>query len=90
MKPKTYKVYVRWPGQRVSDKTTTESQDVAEFAYRQIIENASKYDGADGAAITFNQKGVDYMTFEAKFLICENCGFNGAFLQNDICPECLK
>lgn len=32
-KPEQHRVYLRWPEQQVSDKTTTESPEVAAYAY---------------------------------------------------------
>lgn len=33
----THRVYLRWPPQRVTDKTTTESKSVAQFAYDELL-----------------------------------------------------
>lgn len=33
----TYRVYLRWPGQRVSDKTVTEDASVAEVAMSALL-----------------------------------------------------
>jgi hypothetical protein len=33
----THRIYLRWPGQQVSDKTTTESKAVAQFAFDELI-----------------------------------------------------
>ena len=32
----TYRVYVRWPGQKVSNKTNTESKEVADTAWNEL------------------------------------------------------
>lgn len=32
-----YRIYVRWPEQRVSDKTATPSPAVAEAAFRELL-----------------------------------------------------
>jgi len=32
----TYRVYLRWPQQRVSDKTVTEDRALAELAYQTL------------------------------------------------------
>lgn len=32
----THRVYLRWPPQRTSDKTTTESAEVAAFAFTEL------------------------------------------------------
>lgn len=58
----TFRVYLRWPGQRVSDKTTTDSKAVAELAFRELESNAERLasQGALGISFTENGKKVDY------------------------------
>jgi hypothetical protein len=47
----TYRVYVRWPDSRVSDKTATDDRAVAEFAYQRLI--ARKDLAGKGAGVAF-------------------------------------
>jgi hypothetical protein len=59
----TFRVYVRWPGQRTSDKTSTTSREVAEAAFRQLRDQAQdlRARGALGIALTHDRKQVDYL-----------------------------
>lgn len=60
----TFRVYVRWPGQRVSDRTTTESRAVAEVAYGELVERSDlAAQGALGVAFTEDQRQVAYHAF---------------------------
>lgn len=61
----TFRVYVRWPGQRVSDKTTTDSRAVAELAFRELESAAAQLtsQGALGISFTDNGKQIDYRRF---------------------------
>ncbi len=60
--PMTYRVYLRWPPQRVTDKTTTESRAVAEFAFKELLARADLA-GKDVAA-TFTEKSENAATAE--------------------------
>ncbi len=58
----TYRVYVRWPGQRATDKTTTESKAVADFAWDEL--NSLQWPDQPkpiGLAYSLNGKQVDYV-----------------------------
>lgn len=65
LNPMTFRVYVRWPGQRVSDKTTTDSRAVAELAFRELESTATQLasQGALGISFTDNGKQIDYRRF---------------------------
>ncbi len=68
----THRVYLRWPGQEVTQKTTTESRTVAEFAFLQLCEQpAAILIEAVGISWTENGRHVDYveMTPEGKTFI---------------------
>lgn len=59
-----YRVYVRWPDQRTSDKTTTEDREVAEFAFAKLTRTPDlPYNGALGIAFTHNGSQIDYVAF---------------------------
>jgi hypothetical protein len=62
----TYRIYARWPEQKVSDKTTTESRTVAMFAFQELVDRQWPA-GAEpvGIAITQDGKQLDYHTFAA-------------------------
>lgn len=61
----THRVYVRWPDQRVTEKTTTESRRVAEAAVDELKERAQGLlaEGALGIAWTEDGKQVAYLPF---------------------------
>lgn len=61
----TFRVYLRWPAQRVSDKTTTDSRAVADLAFRELEANAAKLasQGALGISYTEDGKQIDYRRF---------------------------
>ncbi|MVF24220.1 hypothetical protein EVC37_21815 [Methylocaldum sp. BRCS4] len=62
----TYRVYLRWPGQRVTDKTTTESRTVADLAYAELV-NRTDWPGDErplGVGYTKDGKQVQYHNFE--------------------------
>lgn len=50
----TYRVYLRWPNQKVTDKTATESKAVAEFAFDELTK---RLDVAGALGITFTENG---------------------------------
>lgn len=58
----TFRVYVRWPDQRITDKTTTESRAVAELAFGELEVNCQKLvsQGALGITLTQNGKQLKY------------------------------
>jgi hypothetical protein len=58
----TYRIYARWPENKVSDKTVTESKAVADFAWNQLQawawpENAKPL----GLTFTCNGKQLGYV-----------------------------
>ena len=61
----TFRVYLRWPGQRVSDKTTTDSKAVAELAFHELVSNAAQLasQGALGISLTEDGKQIEYRRF---------------------------
>lgn len=61
----TFRVYLRWPGQRVSDKTTTESKAVAELAFRELESKAVQLAGQGALGISFTEDGkqIEYRRF---------------------------
>ena len=61
----TYRVYVRWPGQKTSHKTASESISIAQAAFDEITDNAARFieQGALGVTFTKNGKQVNYHQF---------------------------
>ncbi len=58
----TYRIYVRWPDQRVSDKTTTDNEMVAILAYGQLntVADELRREGAVGIVYSADGKQVAY------------------------------
>ena len=57
----TFRVYARWPQQKVTDKTVTESKAVADFAFQELIERRWPVGAAPlGIAYTQNGKQLAY------------------------------
>jgi hypothetical protein len=58
----TYRVYVRWPGQRVTHKTNTESKAIADAAWEEL--KGIKWEGENkpvGLTYSCNGEQVDYV-----------------------------
>ena len=58
----TYRIYARWLGGRVSNKTVTESKTVADFAWNELRQLS--WNGAVkpiGLTYTCNGKQLDYV-----------------------------
>ncbi len=61
----THRVYLRWPPQRTSDKTSTDSADVARFAFDQL-KARKDLEGQDVAiAWTCNGEQLAYHDFSS-------------------------
>lgn len=60
----TFRVYLRWAGQRVSDKTVTESRKVAELAYQELLARSDLVGKAVAAAFTEDGKQLAYHQFD--------------------------
>ena len=58
----TYRIYARWAGQKVTDKTVTESKPVADFAWEELARVSWKGEVKPiGLTYTCNGKQVDYV-----------------------------
>jgi hypothetical protein len=58
----TYRIYARWAGQKVTDKTVTESKPVADFAWEEL--RRVSWEGEIkpiGLTYTCNGKQMDYI-----------------------------
>jgi len=58
----TYRIYIRWPDQRVTDKTVTENSAVATTAHEALTSQAEslRARGALGIAFTEDGKQISY------------------------------
>jgi hypothetical protein len=58
----TYRIYARWAGQKVTDKTVTESKAVADFAWEELQRMLENYDFKPiGLTYTCNGKQMNYV-----------------------------
>lgn len=53
----TYRVYLRWPDQRVSDKTVTEDRALADLAFKTLVARTDLIGKPVGVAFTENVGG---------------------------------
>ena len=61
----TFRVYVRWPRQRVSDKTVTSSRAVADAAFKELVERPGlAKQGALGIAFSEDGRQIDYRALQ--------------------------
>jgi hypothetical protein len=60
---KTHRVYLRWPAQRVTDKTTTNSDAVAKYAYEELQRRADLIGQPVAVAWVCDGKQVAYHDF---------------------------
>ncbi len=90
----TYRVRLQWPGQRVTEKTTTESKAVADYAFCDLL---SRYAGQDCAASMTRRDGkkqrADSLAYvdlsEAEPRTCRRCNYVGPFVdEGETCPNC--
>ena len=58
----TYRIYARWAGQKVTDKTVSECKPVADFAWAELRRlSLNKEVKPIGLTYTCNGKQVDYI-----------------------------
>jgi hypothetical protein len=59
----TLRIYVRWPKQVVTDKTVTESEAVAAFAFDELKQRRLELEAAGAVGIAFSRDGeqADYV-----------------------------
>jgi hypothetical protein len=66
----TYRVYLRWPDQKVSDKTVTEDRAIAELAFKILVARTDLIGKPVGAAFTTKVDGkpqqIAYHAFDAE------------------------
>ena len=82
-----YRIYLRHPGQRVSDKTTTSDRVVAEMAFRSIVANHAGEHAA--VVISLNNVQQRYVRLDRAHDTCNLCQYVGPFI-DDTCPRCSQ
>jgi len=81
----TWRIYLRHPQQRVTDKTTTEDQATAQVALARLcLLHAGE---PIAAALTRDGRGVDYVELD-QLRRCEDCGQMMPVILGDQCPRC--
>lgn len=53
----TYRVYLRWPDQTVSDKTVTEDRALADMAYQTLLKRVDLVGTRVTASFTYSPRG---------------------------------
>ena len=61
-----YRIYLKWPDQRVSDKTVTGNPDVAEIAFRALLARRDLVGKLVVAVLSLNNHGLEYCRFDRK------------------------
>lgn len=61
----TYRVYLRWPDSRTTDKTTTDDQDVAAFAFARLKARDELRGQPVGIALTKDGRQLDFVDCSA-------------------------
>lgn len=59
-----YRIYLKWPDQRVSDKTVTGNPDVAETAFRALLARQDLVGKLVVAVLSLNNRGLEYCRFD--------------------------
>lgn len=59
-----YRVYLRWPDQRVSDKTITGNSNVAEAAFRALLGRADLVGQKVAAVLSLESRQLEYCRFD--------------------------
>jgi hypothetical protein len=59
-----YRIYLKWPESRVSEKTVTASPAVAEAAFRALLEKSDLKGKEVAAVLSLDGKGLEYRRFD--------------------------
>ena len=59
-----YRIYLKWPDQRVSEKTVTGNPEVAETAYRALLARKDLVGKLVVAVLSLNNHGLEYCRFD--------------------------
>lgn len=59
-----YRVYLRWPGQRVSDKTVTPSPQIAEAAFRELLSRTDLVGQRVAAVLSLDNRQLEFCRFD--------------------------
>ncbi len=83
----TWRIYLRHPQQRVSDKTVTDDRSVADLALRRLV---YEHVGLHAAAVkTRDGQQEQYVRLDEGYRVCEKCRYRGPFVDGgETCPYC--
>lgn len=82
-----YRVYLRHPQQRVSEKTVTPDRDLAMLALRRLVVDHAGEHAA--AVLSLNNQQQAYIRLDRDHRLCEMCRFSGPFIDGgETCPNC--
>lgn len=59
-----YRIYLRWPDQRVSDKTTTTSARVAEAAFRELLRRDDLQGQRAAVVLSLDNRQLEYVRLD--------------------------
>lgn len=59
-----YRIYLRWPDQRVSAKTVTPSPQIAEAAFRELLSRTDLFGQKVAAVLSLNNRQLEYCRFD--------------------------
>jgi len=85
--PDTFRIYLRHPPQRVTNKTTTTSYVVAQAAFFDLL----KHHAGDAALLCWTENGRGYwhVQLDGPSRSC-SCGYRGPMMTEDNrCPMCF-
>lgn len=59
-----YRIYLRWPDSRVSEKTTTPNPIIAEQAFRALLGRTDLVGQKCAAVLSLNNRQLEYCRFD--------------------------
>lgn len=59
-----YRIYLKWPESRVSNKTVTPSPPIAEAAFRELLRRQDLIGKKCAAVLSLNNRQLEYCRFD--------------------------
>lgn len=88
MPSEKYRVYLRHPKQRVTEKTVTCDRAVADMALRHLV--VSHVGEQAAAVVSGGGKQLQYVWLDENHRACERCNYHGPFIDGgETCPNCV-
>lgn len=63
----THRIYLRLPGQKVENNTTTEDEAVAAFAFRRLLDQTHRVGAGVAAVWTIDKQQLAYFKYPAGY-----------------------